>query len=385
MALEGQLKDFNLAEILQLIASQQKSGFLILEGQRNMVFVFDKGVLISTRDRRNESPDPLEVYLRNYGFFNQNQWTHIGFVRENSSLDLTEILVSEQLLNEETLQTVLKAVAVEMAHRGMKMRHGRYQFNATRDTPPGVRGRIRVDVQGLLMEAARRVDEETQLAEIFPTQAVTFRQGPKPPPGDAMSPASQRLYKLALTGRPLGRILRRARLDSFTSRELLKNFLDEGWLEIARSTDSDGSGTTEDAAAKRRRRTRSLRHPVGVLVGAVLLLAVGGIRWGALPLGEMATVGLAAPVVPADDPSALPVSWLDRDQQSHRDLRLRQIRDEVARAAALYRHAHGSYPPDLDALVTSGALEAATRRTVQALGWRYAPQQDGLGYHLALD
>ncbi|MDX2474806.1 MAG: DUF4388 domain-containing protein, partial [Candidatus Krumholzibacteria bacterium] len=35
MALEGQLSDFNLAEILQLLSSQQKSGFLNLETKRN--------------------------------------------------------------------------------------------------------------------------------------------------------------------------------------------------------------------------------------------------------------------------------------------------------------------------------------------------------------
>ena len=103
MALKGQLSDFNLAEILQLIAGQQKSGFLILEGQFEMVFVFDKGVLISTRDRRSESPDPLETYLRSYGFFTADQWKHIDFIKKNSSLDLTEIIVSEQLMNEEEL------------------------------------------------------------------------------------------------------------------------------------------------------------------------------------------------------------------------------------------------------------------------------------------
>jgi hypothetical protein len=64
MALEGQLSDFNLAEILQLLASQQKSGFLNLETKRNMVFIFDKGVLVSTRDRRSRSRDPLESFRR---------------------------------------------------------------------------------------------------------------------------------------------------------------------------------------------------------------------------------------------------------------------------------------------------------------------------------
>ena len=51
MALEGQLSDFNLAEILQLLSSQQKSGFLNLETTRNMVFIFDKGVLADGEGR----------------------------------------------------------------------------------------------------------------------------------------------------------------------------------------------------------------------------------------------------------------------------------------------------------------------------------------------
>ena len=137
MALEGQLSDFNLAEILQLLASQQKSGFLNLETNRNMVFIFDKGVLISTRDRRSRSRDPLESFLRAYGFFNEQQWKHIEYVRKNSSLDLTEILISEGLMDNEEMDRALKSLAQEMAHAGMKMRRGRYHFSPTKDTPPG--------------------------------------------------------------------------------------------------------------------------------------------------------------------------------------------------------------------------------------------------------
>ena len=134
MALEGQLSDFNLAEILQLLASQQKSGFLNLEAQREMVFIFDKGILISTRDRRSRSKDPLEAYLQAYGFFSEQEWQHIDYVRDNSSLDLTEILVSEGLLKEEELNRVLQGVAQEMTHAGMKLRRGRYHFSPTKDT-----------------------------------------------------------------------------------------------------------------------------------------------------------------------------------------------------------------------------------------------------------
>ena len=40
MALEGKLSDFGFAEILQLVETQQKSGFLTLTGRITLVFAF---------------------------------------------------------------------------------------------------------------------------------------------------------------------------------------------------------------------------------------------------------------------------------------------------------------------------------------------------------
>jgi hypothetical protein len=375
MALKGQLHDFNLAEILQLIATQQKSGFLVLEGHREMCFIFDRGVLVSTRDRRSEAPDPLEAYLRNYGFFTESVWSHVGYIRQNSSLDLAEILVSEELLTREELDGVLQSVAREMAHRGMKMRRGRYHFTATKDSPPGVRWRIAMDVQGLLMEAARRVDEETELARLLPSQQVTFRQGQTPPPPDALSPVSKRVLKLALSGRALGRIIRLARTDSFTTRELLKTFCEEGWLQAdvpEQALDADPDRGRDDKA----RRRRSLRQPLLTFLLALVLVGFGAFRWAPLALGEMALVGLAAPAVgPAGGEAA--VSWLDTDQQRARELRLRQLRQEVLLAATHYRDDHGEVPGQLDRLVSAGLLDPSTAATATQLGWSWSDLRTG--------
>ena len=149
---------------------------------------------------------------------------------------------------------MLKSVAVEMAHRGMKMRRGNYHFTATQGTPPGVRGRIELDVQSLLMEAARRLDEEPQVQQALPSLALTFALGARVPADEALSPTGRRVYKLALTGRPVGRIIRRARADAFTTRELLKTFLEEGWLQVEQPGDAPGGrrGGPRGAAAANR-------------------------------------------------------------------------------------------------------------------------------------
>jgi len=345
MALEGQLSDFNLAEILQLISSQQKSGFLNLETTRNMVFIFDKGELISTRDRRDRSRDPLESFLRAYGFFDAEQWKHIEYVRANSSLDLTEILTSEGLLEENELDRVLRSTAQEMTVAGMKLHRGRYHFSPTQGTPPGVRRAIRMDVQGLLMEAARRVDEEHLLREALPSQAITFTQGTKVLPAEAIGPVGQRVMKLALAGLNLGQIIRQGRTESFVVRDLLKNWCAEHVLVMHVPGDDEG----DDLADHGRRRglrlaTTGLRSvPLTLLMLTMIGTGVWA-RWFAMP-----------PSPPAPGVT----------------LREAQLRAEVVEAARLYRYDQGAWPASLTDLVRGGLLAPATALTVEDLGWTY--------------
>lgn len=344
MALEGQLSDFNLAEILQLIASQEKSGFLNLEAHRNMVFIFERGILISTRDRRSEGRDPLESFLRAYGFFTEAQWKHIDFVRKNSSLDLTEILISEGLIKEEQMVPILKSVAQEMTHQGMKLRRGRYHFSPTKGCPPGVRGGMKLDTQGLLMEAARRLDEETMLKEALPSQALTFTQGQKTIPPEALSPTGRRVMKLALAGLPLGRIIRQGQAESFVVRDLLKTWCEENILVMNNTgTDDGGDGEGSSKGFKLNFNTGLRRLPLLLLV--VATLGYGGyLRWM--------------------DPQPL-------DPGQGVELREVQVRAEVVEAATLYRYNQGKWPESLALLVREGQLDPATLATVDGLGWKY--------------
>ncbi len=343
MALEGQLSDFNLAEILQLLASQQKSGFLNLETNRNMVFIFDKGVLISTRDRRSRSRDPLESFLRAYGFFNEQQWKHVEYVRKNSSLDLTEILISEGLMDDKEMDRALKSLAQEMAFAGMKMRRGRYHFSPTKDTPPGVKWRYNLDVQGLLMEAARRMDEEGMLKEYLPSQAITFKLGNRVLDPDELTETGRRIMELALAGLPLGRIIRQGRTESFVARDLLKTWCQGGALELVPpgSEDEDSNSQGDRFKLKLKSGFRSL--PLTLL--AVLFIGVlGWLRWTASP---------------------------DAGPNPGEALRRAQIRSEVVTAARLYRYQKGEWPATLGEMVRSGQLTPSVLITVDDLGWQY--------------
>ena len=62
MALKGNLETFRLEEILQLIASQRKTGVLKLSsGERGAALCFEEGRVVSTHEgSASGSPGPFE-------------------------------------------------------------------------------------------------------------------------------------------------------------------------------------------------------------------------------------------------------------------------------------------------------------------------------------
>ncbi len=385
MALEGQLSDFRLEEILQLISVQQKSGFLVLNLDQEMVFYFDRGVLISTRDRRHPGNDPLERYLRRYGFLNAEQWAHVDYVLAHSSLDLAEVLVSEHLLDERALTGVLQAVAQEMIHEGMKLKRGTYHFTATHDVNAGIRGRVALDIQGLLMEGARRQDEEPRLLERFPSPSQSFAPGAKPPRAGEVGETGARVLKLALAGETLDQIIAKAQASAFTVRELLAGFCDAGALAPVAEQPAAVIPLPLGGETQARRRCLDLRRPVLTAALALSLLGVGAARWRMLPPGPL-------PLAPADADSVAgagllgdvqpPSASLDQAAVTPEQLRLNQLHADVEQAIRLFRYQHGKYPAELSLLVKAGFLPASRVAILEARGWRYALRDQGRAFLL---
>jgi hypothetical protein len=363
MSLEGNLSDFGLEEILQLIAVQQKSGFLILKQDQEMVFYFGRGMLVSTRDRRAPGNDPLVIYLRRYGFFTPEQWTHLDYVLSHATLDLTDVLLSENLLDEPTLNSVLQSVAQEQIHHGMKFKRGSYNFTATSDVDSGIRGRINMDIQGLLMEGARRCDEEPRLHEQLNSLSLSFARGARAPQAGELGETGSRLLRLALSGKTLGEIIQSARASAFTTRELLANLCHTGALapvqpELGQVIPLPVSRT------RGARRGLALRHPALTAGLALLVLAGGAWRWRpALP-----AAGGTPPITTSAEtsPAAL--------------LRLAQLGDDIEQAITLFHAEHGNYPADLSLLVDERFVEPSAVAALQGRGWSYRVVDQGRSY-----
>jgi len=118
MALQGNLDDFSLPEILQLIAVQQKSGVLKLtSGDDVAVVFFESGRIVSTRDRRRHARDPLKPFLVQTGRLTEPQLRQIETIEAESRRELTDVLLSGSYLSSEELQHAVEEQIQDTLHQ----------------------------------------------------------------------------------------------------------------------------------------------------------------------------------------------------------------------------------------------------------------------------
>ena len=169
MSLEGNLTAFGLSEILQLIAVQQKSGMLSISSQdRAKVLFFREGNIISTRDRRRKTKDPLKDYLTRYGILSREDLIRLMQISAQSKLDLTDIMVSEGFMSEEEMQRQYRNHIQEEVHEILTWEQCSYKFIPGNDIIDGIKTWGEFSIEGMLMESMRRIDEFPAAQKLLP-------------------------------------------------------------------------------------------------------------------------------------------------------------------------------------------------------------------------
>jgi hypothetical protein len=351
--LSGRLADFNLEEILQLIALQQKTGLLRVDASYPISLYFEQGLLVSYRDRRSASADPLEVFLKRYGFFPASSWEHVDFVQRNSDLDLTEILVNEGLLSSEELAAAQTEAAQEHLFNGMQLRDGRYQFLSGRANLNGIKGRVSLKADGLLMEAVRRIDEMPTLREKYQNGEMKIRRSEEEIDVERLSPGVRRLLGLLDRERAVHALVAGGKMSEFDVYTTLEAMREMRLITLQAST----AGAGHEASERTAREKYLGATPRGLSFALVML--------------SLATLTVAMKMSPLLRP--------ERNQP--RGSAARWV-DSVARAAIeaqleIFRSGHGRYPQGEEQLLADGLSEAGLFE-----GYAYLASGDGRSYRL---
>ncbi len=172
MAIRGSLSEASLADVLQLLALGQKTGVLSLarEGSFGSVH-FDRGAiwhaaLVNRRDRLGDR-------LVRAGALEADALARIqASLPEDDDRHLADALVTQSLVDADVLAQEYRVLVEEVVCQLFTWSTGTFAFEPL--AAPVVSSIVALPADSLLMEAARRVDEWTQIEKKIPSLDLLF-------------------------------------------------------------------------------------------------------------------------------------------------------------------------------------------------------------------
>ena len=325
MALQGNLRDFSGTEILQLLGSQKKTGCLFIEAPAGKFVVYVlEGRIVSARPPGVSKDDPLLRFLQRIRRLTEEQALGILTLHQESRRDLEDLLVSGHYMDEPDLGIYVERQILDTLLDLMRWTDGTYRFDPARRWEEAPR--VRLSMDGVLIEIARRADEEKRYAKVFPDPNVVLALRDLPDPDEPLSEEERDLFALIDGRHTLAEIEDEAPLTAFETRDALNRMLESNWIAIiGRREGAPPPVAAPVEVARTSQRPRSLVRELAV--AAIMAVLVLGARWAANHI--------ETPRLRAGTSDVFAAATL-------RDLRF---------ALELYRRDRGRYPLQFDQLV----------------------------------
>jgi len=178
MGLEGSIQDFGLADIIQFIRQQTKSGILIIESENNGAKVFfDQGLIVSAVTPETEGVDWIAHRLFRKGILPDPQVKQIS--EKDRQPGRFELALQEAgLASQQDIAQTLEIQTREILYSLFRLKTGKYQFE-----PKVVefnRDHIKpMEADFVLLEGMRQLDEWPMLEKKIPNRNIVFEKKPE--------------------------------------------------------------------------------------------------------------------------------------------------------------------------------------------------------------
>jgi len=358
VALKGTLKDFGIAEILQLIGQQMKSGVLHLESRDEEIHIaLSEGSVVRAEAVGRKANERLGAMLVRAEIITQPELDETLNVQHRSLRRLGDILVEHGTVSRDDLREITHLQTTETIYRLFHWKSGTYEFEAggvewDKETATPLRA------ESVLMEGFRRVDEWPIVRKRIPSLLATFdRKKPLPEQADgaaedegelaSLGVNERRIYLLATPGRTAEKIVDLSRLGEFETCKALANLVNRGYLALLAPASRARAVGAYAKSWKARLKSGAFRLVSTVAIAAAL---AGIATW--IDERALAASGPGGVAVQDDVP---------------RRLLARYAMERLRGALETYRMERGEYPTDLGTLVE----EKLVSRRELSFPWRH--------------
>ncbi|MFZ1947791.1 MAG: DUF4388 domain-containing protein [bacterium] len=353
MSMRGELGTFSVAEILQLIGSQEKSGVLQIRSKgRAAVLFFDSGKINSARDRRQATNDPFLTYLLENGEITIQDLHRVIEAKKNEGGDTVEVMLREKLVDDDKIGEMLSRYALQIVTNIVKWETGTYEFSASCDGMPDKALGKPLRLEPILMEALRRKDEVEEIRRFLP--GLDARLDIAEPNYESLPLEEDDLAVLRLVdgARTIDQIIEESAVDEVETLDILEKLFALGIISIC----------AESAEPSQSRRI-SPRKSMALVAAALLASLV-------LRLGVTSPGG-------AETRSQARLTAAVNQLTEAREL------DNLGLALDAYRAANGSYPDNLQQLVSARLASPDAIRDSAGRVYAYTREAPGDSFKLS--
>ncbi|MBI5102681.1 MAG: DUF4388 domain-containing protein [Nitrospirae bacterium] len=232
MALEGSLSDFGLADILQLIYFQRKTGVLGLSGKMDSVrLTFIDGNITGAESKRKTDDNRLGKILVKKGLIKDTDLQAVLDEKKKTGLKLGAALTSGGLVSREIVTEILKSQVTDLVINLFSWKQGTYEFSA-QGVPQEQDLPFSLDTQHILMEGLRIVDEWSVIRERLSPDAVFRRMSQDT---DGLSEEEKEILAHVDVENDVSSIIDLSGKDSFEVSKTLLGLADKGVIESIES------------------------------------------------------------------------------------------------------------------------------------------------------
>src|SRR5689334_21196641 len=229
MGVSGNLKTMLPGDLLQWLSLGQKTGTLIVRKKavEKKIF-FQRGRVISSAS--NDPREYLGQFLMSHGYMSEPELMKAMQVQAESNILLGKILVMIVVIDEESLQRLMRRKAEEAIYDIFLWREGEFTF-IDDELPTMEMIPLQVDVTGLIMEGTRRVDEWQRISLIIPNE--TLIPSVVKPLDLGEFDEAQKMIVAAIDGkRAIADMVLESRSSMFVVSETLYRLVREGSVEL---------------------------------------------------------------------------------------------------------------------------------------------------------
>ncbi|MEW6716090.1 MAG: DUF4388 domain-containing protein [Chloroflexota bacterium] len=236
MALKGNLRDFTITQLLNLINLAHKTGTLVVDGTNESVRVsFREGKLSYAQNSREETS--LASILYQQKKLSSAQYRIIeSKANQMTDKELGLLLINAGYLTQDSILNSLKAYFIEIVYRLFSWVEGFFQFEND-ILPPPEKISVRVDLENIIIEGTRRLREWEQLQDEIPNLNMALKFVDRPGANIRnvnLSVEEWRVVSYINPKNTIKQIARATKMNDLEIRRIVYGLLQAGLVELIR-------------------------------------------------------------------------------------------------------------------------------------------------------